>query len=112
MTIRVRMALRNTGEIESSGSDVIGLAINRAARVTAAAHGGQIVLSDTTQRSSPRTRHRASRCATSGSTGSRDLRAAEACQTSSSTACLGDSPLRTVDARPNNLPTSHDLRRA
>ena len=48
VAIRVRMGL-NTGEIESTGRDVVGLAINRTARIAAAAHGGQVLLSDATR---------------------------------------------------------------
>ena len=46
--VRVRMGL-NTGEIESTGGDVIGLAINRAARIASAAHGGQVLVGDATR---------------------------------------------------------------
>jgi len=46
--VRVRMGL-HTGDIESTGADVIGYAINRTARIAAVAHGGQVLLSDTTR---------------------------------------------------------------
>jgi predicted ATPase/class 3 adenylate cyclase len=46
--LRVRMGL-NSGVIESAGADVIGYAINQAARIAAAAHGGQVLLSDATR---------------------------------------------------------------
>ena len=39
----------HTGDIESTGADVIGYAINRTARIAAVAHGGQVLLSDTTR---------------------------------------------------------------
>jgi predicted ATPase/class 3 adenylate cyclase len=46
--VRVRMGL-HTGEIETTGrGGVIGVAINRTARLAAAAHGGQIVVSEAT----------------------------------------------------------------
>ncbi|MEX2184427.1 MAG: adenylate/guanylate cyclase domain-containing protein [Chloroflexota bacterium] len=48
ITLRVRMGL-HTGELEATADGVIGYAINRAARVTAAAHGGQVMLSDATR---------------------------------------------------------------
>ncbi|HEY3523826.1 MAG TPA: adenylate/guanylate cyclase domain-containing protein [Candidatus Limnocylindrales bacterium] len=44
--VRVRMGL-HAGVGESGGDDYVGLDVNRAARVAAVAHGGQIVLSDT-----------------------------------------------------------------
>ena len=46
--ISVRMGL-HTGEVESAGDGLVGLDINRAARIAAVAHGGQILLSDTTR---------------------------------------------------------------
>jgi predicted ATPase/class 3 adenylate cyclase len=45
--IRVRMGL-HTGEAHRSGADYGGFDVNRAARVAAVGHGGQIVLSETT----------------------------------------------------------------
>ena len=48
VAVRVRMGL-HTGDIESTGADVIGYAINRTARIAAVAHGGQVLLSDTTR---------------------------------------------------------------
>ena len=48
LQIRVRMGL-HTGELEATGDGVIGYAINRAARIAAAAHGGQVILSDATR---------------------------------------------------------------
>ena len=46
--VHVRMGI-HTGEIESIGGDVIGYDINRTARIAALAHGGQVLLSDTTR---------------------------------------------------------------
>ena len=45
--IRVRMGL-HTGEVEERGGDYFGPAVNRAARLMAAAHGGQMVCSAVT----------------------------------------------------------------
>lgn len=45
--IRVRMGL-HTGEAHLSGDDYGGFDVNRAARVAAVGHGGQVVLSETT----------------------------------------------------------------
>lgn len=45
--LRVRMGV-HTGEAEERGGDYFGAPVNRAARLMAAAHGGQVVLSDTT----------------------------------------------------------------
>jgi predicted ATPase/class 3 adenylate cyclase len=46
--LRVRMGL-HTGEGALAGGDYIGIDVNRAARIAAAGHGGQILLSDTTR---------------------------------------------------------------
>jgi predicted ATPase/class 3 adenylate cyclase len=47
VTIRVRMGL-HTGEAHRAGDDYGGFDVNRAARVAAVGHGGQVVLSETT----------------------------------------------------------------
>jgi len=46
-TIRVRMGL-HTGEGRLSGGDYVGIDVHRAARIAAAGHGGQVLLSETT----------------------------------------------------------------
>ncbi len=46
--LRVRIGI-HTGEATVSGGQYIGLAVHRAARICAAAHGGQVLLSQTTQ---------------------------------------------------------------
>ena len=46
--IRIRIGL-HTGEASLAGSDYIGLDVHRAARIAAAGHGGQVLLSDTTR---------------------------------------------------------------
>ena len=45
--LRVRMGL-HTGEAERAGQDYAGLDVHRAARISAAAHGGQVLLSSAT----------------------------------------------------------------
>ena len=45
--IRVRMGL-HTGEVHERGGDYFGPAVNRIARIMAAGHGGQMLLSQTT----------------------------------------------------------------
>jgi predicted ATPase/class 3 adenylate cyclase len=46
--IRVRIGL-HTGEATAGGDDYVGIDVNRAARIAATGHGGQIVLSETTR---------------------------------------------------------------
>jgi class 3 adenylate cyclase len=47
-TVRVRMGL-HTGEPHLSSTGYVGMDVHRAARIAAAAHGGQVVLSQTTR---------------------------------------------------------------
>ena len=46
--LRVRMGL-HTGEGRLGGDDYLGIDVNRAARIAAAGHGGQVLLSDATR---------------------------------------------------------------
>jgi predicted ATPase/class 3 adenylate cyclase len=46
--LRVRMGM-HTGEGRRGGDDYIGIDVNRAARIAAAGHGGQVLLSDATR---------------------------------------------------------------
>jgi class 3 adenylate cyclase len=48
-TVLVRIGL-HTGEPRVTGDDYVGIDVHRAARICAAAHGGQIVVSETTAR--------------------------------------------------------------
>jgi predicted ATPase/class 3 adenylate cyclase len=47
-TVRVRMGL-HTGQGHLAGGDYVGIDVHRAARIAAAGHGGQILVSDTTR---------------------------------------------------------------
>jgi len=47
-TVRVRMGL-HTGEAEVAESHYVGIGVHRAARIAAAGHGGQVLLSQTTR---------------------------------------------------------------
>src|SRR5207244_2378455 len=47
VSVRVRMGL-HTGEAQISSSSYVGIDVHRAARIAAAAHGGQVLLSQTT----------------------------------------------------------------
>ena len=46
--VRIRMGV-HTGEGVLSGGDYVGLDVHRAARIAAAGHGGQVIVSDTTR---------------------------------------------------------------
>ncbi len=47
-TVRVRIGI-HSGEAELAGDSLVGLDINRTARIAAVGHGGQILLSDATR---------------------------------------------------------------
>ena len=47
--VRVRMGL-HTGEPRVAGDDYVGMDVHRAARICSAAHGGQVVISEATER--------------------------------------------------------------
>ena len=102
--VKVRMGL-HTGLGALGGSDYIGLDVHRAARISAAAHGGQVVLSETTailiERGLPDdlTLHDL------GKHRLKDLSDPEAILQVSVSGLPTDFPvLRTLDAIPNNLP--------
>jgi predicted ATPase len=95
--IRVRMGL-HTGEVEERGGDYFGPAVNRAARLAAAAHGGQVVCSAVTAGLADPTVALRSL----GEHRLRDLASPEVVFQ------LGDGSfprLRSLDAVPTNLPT-------
>ena len=104
VAVRVRMGL-HTGEGVLGGDNYLGLDVNRAARIAAAAHGGQVLMSDPTrglvERSLPsRTRLRAL-----GEHRLKDLAQAERLHQLVIEGLEQDfGPPRTLDARPNNLP--------
>ena len=104
-TVRVRMGL-HTGEIESIGNDVVGYAINRAARITGVAHGGQVLLSDATRALAAEELPSGTSLRDLGSHRLKDLREPERIAQLVIDG-LPDTfpPLRSLDARPNNLPT-------
>jgi predicted ATPase/class 3 adenylate cyclase len=104
-TVRVRMGL-HTGEIESIGDDVVGYTINRTARITGVAHGGQVLLSDATRALVTEDLPAGTSLRDLGSHRLKDLREPERIAQLVIDG-LTDSfpPLRSLDARPNNLPT-------
>ena len=103
--VRVRMGL-HTGDIESTGADVIGYAINRTARIATVAHGGQILLSDATRALVAGTLPDGVSLRDLGEHRLKDLRAPERIAQLVVEGVPGDfPPPRSLDARPNNLPT-------
>ena len=102
--VHVRMGI-HTGEIESVGSDVIGYDINRTARIASIAHGGQVLVSDTTRGLIADALPADVTLRDLGPQRLKDLRAPERLSQLVVTG-LRDTfpPLRSLDARPNNLP--------
>ncbi|MGH2476937.1 MAG: adenylate/guanylate cyclase domain-containing protein [Candidatus Limnocylindrales bacterium] len=103
--VRVRMGL-HTGEIESIGADVIGYAINRTARIAGVAYGGQVLLSDATRGLVADALPDGVTLRDLGEHRLKDLRAAERLAQLVIDGQQADFPaLRSLDSRPNNLPT-------
>ena len=103
--IRVRMGL-HTGEATSAGGSLVGLDINRAARIAAAAHGGQILASDATRALVTTALPDDVGLRELGEYRLRDLLAPERLvQVTAQGLPAAFPPPRTLDVRPNNLPT-------
>jgi predicted ATPase/class 3 adenylate cyclase len=102
--VRVRMGL-NTGEVEALGSDVVGYAINRTARIAAAAHGGQVLLGETTRALVAGSLPSGVSLRDLGPHRLKDLRAPEPLAQLVIDGLEADfAPLATLDLAPNNLP--------
>ncbi|MEO6206897.1 MAG: hypothetical protein ABIP77_02935, partial [Candidatus Limnocylindrales bacterium] len=103
--VLVRMGL-HTGELESTADGVIGYAINRTARIAGVAHGGQVLLSDTTRSLVAGELPVGATIRDLGEHRLKDLRAPERLSQLVIDGLRSDfPPPRSVDARPNNLPT-------
>ena len=89
-----------TGEAELRGEDYFGPALNRAARVMAAGHGGQILVAASTAALAP-----GGRLVDLGEHRLRDLSGAEHLYQVRADGLRAEfPPLRTLDAVPGNLP--------
>lgn len=103
--VRVRMGV-HTGEVEQIGTDVIGYDINRTARITGIAHGGQVLLSDATRALTGEGLPDGVTFLDLGKQRLKDLREPEHLfQLVIDGLQQTFPPLRSLDARPNNLPT-------
>jgi predicted ATPase/class 3 adenylate cyclase len=101
--VRVRMGM-HTGEPVSSGTGFVGLDVHRAARIMAAAHGGQILVSQTTH-DLARDLPAEVTFADLGDHSLKDLPAPEHLyQVVAPELGREFPPLRSMESRPNNLP--------
>ena len=103
--VNVRMGL-HAGEASESAAGLVGLDINRAARIAAAAHGGQVVVSDAVRTLVTPGLAGGISLHGLGSHRLKDLREPQPlCQVVADGLRMEFPPLRSLDARPNNLPT-------
>ena len=103
--IRVRIGL-HSGIAEKTGGSLVGLAINRAARIAAAAHGGQIIASDATRALLSNELPDNLRLRELGEHRLRDLAGTERLVQVDADGLPAEFPaVRSIDSRPNNLPT-------
>ena len=103
--VRVRIGI-HSGEAELVGGSLVGLDINRAARIAAVGHGGQILASEATRGLVASSLPADVRLRDLGAFRLKDLLGPEHVIQVDTDDLPGDfPPLRTPDARPNNLPT-------
>lgn len=103
-TVRVRIGI-HTGEGALGGSDYVGLDVHRAARIAAAAHGGQVIVSEATATLSERLLPPGAELRDLGKHRLKDLLEREALFQLVVPGVSDEfPPLRTLEAIPNNLP--------
>ncbi len=103
--VRVRMGL-NAGEATSVGGSLVGLAINRAARIAGVAHGGQVLISESARVLLGGALPPEVTLTDLGAHRLKDLREPEHIYQLDGPGLEATfPPLATLDARPNNLPT-------
>ncbi len=102
--VRVRMGL-HTGEAVLGGDNYVGIHVNRASRIATAAHGGQVLLSDATRSLVEQTLPEGTAIRELGRHRLKDLAHPERLHQVLIEGVPSEfPPLRTIDARPNNLP--------
>ena len=102
--IRIRIGL-HTGEASLAGADYVGLDVHRAARIAAAGHGGQVLLSDTTRTLVDSSLPQGVTTRDLGQRRLKDLSRPERIHQLVIEGLPSDfPPLKTLDATPNNLP--------
>jgi predicted ATPase/class 3 adenylate cyclase len=102
--LRVRMGL-HTGEGVLGGGDYVGIDVNRAARIAAAGNGGQVILSDAARGLVEHALPEGTSLRDLGEHRLKDIAHPEQLHEVVIEGLPADfPPLRTLDARPNNLP--------
>lgn len=102
--VQVRMGM-HTGEAVLGGDNYVGLDVHRAARVSAAGHGGQVLLSETTKALADRSLPAGVSLRDLGQHRLKDLPTPEHIYQLELDGLPADFPqIRSLDARPNNLP--------
>ncbi|MFN2590149.1 MAG: adenylate/guanylate cyclase domain-containing protein [Actinomycetota bacterium] len=102
--LRVRMGM-HTGEGRVRNGDYLGLDVNRAARISAASHGGQVVMSDATRALIEHDLPEGVAVRDLGQHRLKDLANAERLYDLVVEGLASDFPeLKSLEARPNNLP--------
>ena len=103
--VRVRMGLHTGEGVIAPDADYVGLDVHRAARVASAAHGGQVVLSDTTRALVTGALPDGATLRDLGEHRLKDLSRPERISQLVISGVPDEfPPLRTLDATPNNLP--------
>jgi len=103
--VRVRMGL-HTGEGKLGGDNYIGIDVHRAARITSAANGGQVLLSESTRSLAEGSLPDGVILRDLGRHRLKDLEAPERISQLLISGLPEEfPPIRSLDARPNNLPT-------
>jgi predicted ATPase/class 3 adenylate cyclase len=102
--VKVRMGI-HAGEVQQVGNDYVGLPLHQAARITAAGHGGQILLSSTARDLAAHSLPDGVSLVDLGLHRLKDLAEPERIFQVRDDELPGTFPaLRSLDARPNNLP--------
>lgn len=103
-SVRVRMGM-HTGQAIIGGDDYLGLDVHRAARIAAAGHGGQVLLSETTRRLVERSMPEGVGLVDLGQHRLKDIDVPERLAQLAIDKLGSDfPPIRSLDARPTNLP--------
>src|SRR6476661_8713094 len=104
--VKVRIGI-HTGDAELAGGVYVGIDVHRAARIMAAAHGGQILASEATRALVSRAMPAGASLRDLGEHRLKDLPAPERIyQVTAEGLDAEFPPLRTIDSTPNNLPGS------